>query len=86
MRLKQIIPQLETVYFRQDNAGCYHTSNTSLYVKSKAATSGVNVRVIAFSDPQGGKAASDKQAASLKRSISIYSNEGHAAMWKMQDK
>jgi hypothetical protein len=76
-RLKEAIPELAQIYFRQDNAGCYHSANTLLAVADLAKCTGVHIRAMDFSDPQGGKGSCDRKAASLKRYMSTYANEGH---------
>ena len=76
-RLKQEVPDLCRVYFRQHNAGCYHSANTILAVKSITEQTGVTISGIDFSDPQGGKDACDRKATSLKGQICIHCNEGH---------
>ena len=76
-RLKEAIPELAQIYFRQDNAGCYHSANTLLAVADLAKCTGVHIRAMDFSDPQGGKGSCDRKAALLKRYMSTYANEGH---------
>ena len=51
-QLKIIMPELKTVYYRQDNGGCDHCAFTMVC----AITLGVLKR-LDFSDLQGGKAA-----------------------------
>ena len=74
--LKEHRPELEKVYCKQDNAGCYHCG--SKIVGSKTSNhAGVKVERFDFSDPQGGKGEADRQAATIKGHISVYLNEGH---------
>lgn len=75
--VKKIMPHLETVYYRQDNAGCYHCANTVLSLNKISEESGVNIKRIDFSDPQGGKGCCDRKSATIKAHIRIYINEGH---------
>ena len=74
--LKEHRPELEKVYCKQDNAGCYHCG--SKIVGSKTSNhAGVKVERFDFSDPQGGKGEADRQAATIKGHINVYLNEGH---------
>ncbi|XP_078367668.1 uncharacterized protein LOC144651598 [Oculina patagonica] len=75
--LKEQHPELEKVYCKQDNAGCYHCGATIVGGSSTFQESGVQVERFDFSDPQGGKGEADRQAATIKGHINIYLNEGH---------
>ena len=68
---------LSKAYFRQDNAGCYHSTRTILACREMAASTGVKVVRVDFSDPQGGKGAADRLAASCKRHIRAFIDEGN---------
>ena len=74
-KLKSQLPQLETVFYRQDNAGCYHCGAT-IVGASFAGCSGVSVKRMDFSDPQGGKGPCDRKAASIKSHIRVFLNQG----------
>ena len=75
-KLKSAIPGLNSISFRQDNAGCYHSAATILGVRQLAVKHNVSVR-IDFSDPQGGKGPCDRKAASIKNHMRSYLNSGH---------
>ena len=75
--LKQEHPEINTAYFRQDNAGCYHSSRTILACRHMGTRCVIRVARIDFSDPQGGKGAADRLAASCKFHIRAYINKGH---------
>ena len=75
--LKQEHPEINTAYFRQDNAGCYHSSRTILACQHMGTRCGIRVARIDFSDVQGGEGAADRLAASCKFHIRAYINEGH---------
>ena len=52
--LKLQHPEITSAYFRQDNAGCYHSSCTILSALVLSSRSKIQVKQIDFSDPQGG--------------------------------
>ena len=70
-------PSISKAFFRQDNAGCYHSSATLFACPSVEASTGIKVVGVDFSDPQGGKGAADRMAAAAKCHIRMYINEGH---------
>ena len=61
----------ETVWFRQDNAGCYHSATTVMAYPAFKAT-GIKVERLYFSDPQGGKGAADRLAIMAKSHIHLH--------------
>ena len=70
-------PTLRFVYYRQDNAGCYRSSNTILGAVKAGEAREITVRRLDFSDPQGGKGSCDRKAATIKAHIKVHLNEGH---------
>ena len=75
--LKKEHPEIKKAYFRQDNAGCYHSASTIVSVPAIAQESGVHVAEVSFSDPQGGKGPADRMAATIKGHIKRFINEGN---------
>ena len=75
--LKTEHPEIVQACFRQDNAGCYHCSNTVMALAYLEKEVGIKVARVDFSDLQGGKGAADRLAATCKCHIRIYINEGH---------
>ena len=75
-QLKRVMPNLKSISFRQDNAGCYHCSATILAVQNLARKHKVEVRMD-FSDPQGGKGPCDRKAAVVKNHMRAYLNSGN---------
>ena len=69
-------PEIKKIFFRQDNAGCYHSAFNLLAMKQIATKYKVEIRVD-FSDPQGGKGACDRKAATIKNKIKAYLNSGN---------
>ena len=76
-RLKGVMPQLQSVYLRQDNAGCYHCSLSFVTARQVAEVNGLRVARMDFSDAQGGKGPCDRKAATIKSHIAVYLNSGH---------
>ena len=76
-QLKITMPGLKTVSYRQDNAGCYHCGATIVCAGVLGAELGVVIKRLDFSDPQGGKGACDRKAATIKSHVHIHLNAGH---------
>lgn len=76
-QLKTTMPGLETVSYRQDNAGCYHCGPVILCTSTVGAELGVKIKRLDYSDPQGGKGSCDRKAATIKSHMHIHLNEGH---------
>ena len=53
--LKTEHPEIQKAFFRQDNAGSYHSAVTIMSVPAIEKATGVKVAGVSFSDPQGGK-------------------------------
>ena len=70
--IQRSYPELKEVFFCSDNAGCYHNSR----VLQRAPTC---CKRIDFSEPQGGKGACDRMAATIKAHIGIYVNDVETA-------
>ena len=75
-QLKDVMLGIKAINFPQDNAGCYHSAATILGIHLLASKHNVNVRMD-FSDPQGGKGACDRKAASVKSHMKTYLNAGN---------
>ena len=85
--LKKEIPELEMAYYKQDNAGCYHSGNSIISAKLAGDAMGVAVVRNDFSDPQGGKGVCDRKAATIKgRYVGRYVNEGNDVINALQFK
>lgn len=76
--LKKEHPKLNTIYYRQDNAGCYHSALTVLSCKVLRERTGINLAQLDYCDPQGGKGPCDRKSAQIKFHINTYINEGHS--------
>ena len=75
--LKTDNPEIQYAYFRQDNAGCYHSATTIAAIPAIQLSSSVSVLAVDFSDPQGGKGPADRMSATCKNHIRRYISEGH---------
>ncbi|XP_068721563.1 uncharacterized protein [Montipora capricornis] len=75
--LKKDHPELKVAYFRQDNAGCYHSVAMLSSCPQISLRTGIHIKRVDFSDPQGGKGACDRKAATVKGHVRRYINEGH---------
>ena len=75
--LKSVMPNLLTVFYRQDNAGCYHSGLSIVSAKLAADRNGVILKRMDFSDPQGGKGPCDRKAANIKTHINVHVNSGN---------
>ena len=76
-KLKAIMPTLKSVIYRQDNAGCYRSGATIIGASKASQFHGVTVKRLDFSDPQAGKGACDRKAATIKARMRIHLNEGN---------
>ena len=75
--LKKEHPEIQKAFFRQDNAGCYHSTVTIASVPAIEKESVIQVVEVSFSDPQGGKRPADCMAATIKSHIIRFVNEGN---------
>ena len=73
-QLKEIMPEVNSVYLRSDNAGCYHCAFTLLSVYQVATKHAIKLKRFDFSDPRVGKdlvIVRPPQLKAICRSISI---------------
>ena len=75
--LKAQHPEITHAALRQDNAGCYHGVVMLSACRLMGEATGIHVRRVDFSDPQGGKGPCDRRAATIKTHVRYYINEGH---------
>lgn len=75
--IKQEHSEIKTAFLRQDNAGCYHAAYNLLSCPDISASSGIKIQRVDFSDPQGGKGAADRLAATCKNHVRMHINEGN---------
>ena len=71
-QLKEVMPTLASVYYRQDNAACYNCGamiTCGLVLHDQVS--------IDLSDPQGGKGPRDRKAATIKSHMRIHLNSGN---------
>ena len=75
--LKAEHPEISNAALRQDNAGCYHSVSMLSACRLMGAATGIHVKGVYFSDPQGGKGPCDRKAATIKAHVRRYINKGH---------
>jgi uncharacterized protein YggL (DUF469 family) len=75
--LKAKHPSLDSVYFRSDEAGCYHNNLLVAAVRDIGERFGITVKNYDFSKPQSGKDICDRIICPLKASIREHCSEGH---------
>ena len=71
------MPDVKTVSYSQDNAGCYHSGFIIACANVVGKESGKAIKRLDFSDPQCGKGASDRKAALIKSHMHIHLNSGN---------
>ena len=71
------MPEVNSVYIRSDNEGCYHCAFSLLSVYHVAREHAIELKRFDFSDPQGGKGSSDLKAATIKSHMRTHLNSGH---------
>ena len=75
--LKTEHQEITSAFLRQDNAGCYHNSVLLATCDVMKTKTGVTVRRVDFSGPQGGKGPCDRKAATIKAHVRQHINEGN---------
>ena len=70
--LKSTIPRMDTAFYRQDNARCYHCGTSIACTIITGRPRGVAIRHLDFSDAQGGNGACDRKAATIKVHMQTY--------------
>ena len=75
-KLKCTMPELKSLSFRQDNAGCYHSAATILGVRQLSIKHKITIHMD-FLDPQGGKGPCDRKAAVIKSHMRSHLDSGH---------
>ena len=76
-QLKEIMPEVNSVYIRSDNAGCYHCMFSLLSVYHVAREHAIELKRFDFSDREGGKGSCDRKAATIKSHMRTHPNSGH---------
>ena len=76
-QLTSIMPRMDTVFYRKDNAGYYHCRASIVCASIIGRQQGVAIRRLDFSETQGGKRACDRKAATINVHMRAYLNSGH---------
>lgn len=76
-KIKREYPQVDSAFFRSDNAGCYHSGALLLSLHEIGKHTGIAPLRYDFSDPQSGKDICDRKTAPMKSHIRRWVNEKH---------
>ena len=76
-KLKEEHPEISTAFLRQDNSECYHSVTMLAACRLMGKATGIAVKRVDFSDPQGSKGPCDRKAATIKAHVLRLINEGH---------
>ena len=89
------MPEVNSVYIRGNNAGCYHCAFSLLSVYHVAREHAIERERFDFFDPQGGKGSCDRKAATIKSHMqhssqfrprhrdSLTNDDGHWVIWRI---
>ena len=75
-QVKQDLPNLNTLYTRSDNAGCYAGATVILSRPEICSRFGICLKRTEFSEPQRGKDQADRDIAVAKSCLKAYTNRG----------
>lgn len=75
--IKEERPMIKRVYFKSDNAGCYHNGALLVSMRHIGVRVGISVERYDFSETQSGKDICDRKIASMKSQIRTFVNEKH---------
>ena len=75
--IKKESPEIENVFLRSDNAGCYHSRSLLLSLPFISQRTGMTILRYDFSEPQSGKDICDRKTAPMKAHIRRWVNEKH---------
>ncbi|KAK3745379.1 hypothetical protein QZH41_001409 [Actinostola sp. cb2023] len=70
-------PSIDCIFFRSDEAGCYHNNTLIVSLRDIATRLGIQVKHYDYSEPSYGKDVCDRIICPMKSSIRCYCNEGH---------
>ena len=76
-QLKKRHPQLQKVYLKSDEAGCYHNTFTLISINTIGKRVGIRIQGYDYSEPNHGKDICDRIICPMKSSIRRYCDEGH---------
>ena len=74
--IKVDFPNVQKVFFRSDEAGCYHTSNLIAAVRDVGERVEITVQRYDFSEPQQGKDICDRVLCPMKAAIRSIAMKG----------
>ena len=74
-QLRSTSPEVQTVFLRQDNAGCYHSTSVLLSVQRIATKNSINMPITLIHKVEKAHAIAKQRRS--KVTLRIYLNEGH---------
>ena len=75
---RAVVPIMAHALTCQDKAGCYHSALTVLASKVISERSGIIIKQMDFSDPQGGKGSADRKLVQVKCHVKVFINQGNS--------
>nr|XP_022331330.1 uncharacterized protein LOC111129325 [Crassostrea virginica] len=75
--IKMQLPNIERVFLRSDNAGCYHCGNLWLAIPGISMRTGVFIARYDFSEAQSGKSYCDAKIAHMRGKLCKVAASGH---------
>ncbi|VDI74407.1 Hypothetical predicted protein, partial [Mytilus galloprovincialis] len=74
--IKEQMPQIQEVFLRSDNAGCYHCGCLWLSLNGISERTGITVARYDFSEAQAGKSICDAKIAHMRSKMRMYVSSG----------
>ncbi|XP_052074111.1 uncharacterized protein LOC127711994 [Mytilus californianus] len=74
--IKEQMPQIQEVFLRSDNAGCYHCGCLWLSLQGISERTGIRVTRYDFSEAQSGKSICDAKIAHMRLKMRMYVSSG----------
>ena len=85
-KIKREYPQVDSAFFKSDNAGCYHSGALLVSLHMIGKRTGITPLRYDFSDPQSGKDICERKTAPMKSHIRRWVNERHDVLTALEMK
>ncbi|CAC5418232.1 unnamed protein product [Mytilus coruscus] len=76
-QLRTVNPDIDELFFKSDNAACYHCTNLLSFIQQNNAIFPILIKEYNFSEAQSGKDLCDSKTGTSRLHIYKYANEGH---------